>query len=261
MTEEARESTTSGNEEQQPARGMAALVAHISTHRVDFALWCTRFMTIIFTLSFFIPLFGSPSSAYSKVLLSNAATSALRLHQRLPRVQLTRDFFTALLLEDSAHYLMYSLLFLSAAPFTVALIPPFLFALLHICSTSLQLADLIGPVALSGLRVFIALIEMQSANILKTIAFTEIFLMPSVVVMIFGGRASLLTVFMYYRFLTLRYASRRNPYSRNTFSELRLLVESLAARPVVPRPIADTAHKVIALVCRLAPPVAPPAAQ
>ena len=55
---------------------------------------------------------------YSKALLANAATSALRLHQRLPRVQLSREFFGALLIEDSAHYLLYSLVFLYSAPIT-----------------------------------------------------------------------------------------------------------------------------------------------
>lgn len=48
--------------------------------------------------------------------MNNAATSALRLHQRVPRVQLTRQFLETLLLEDSCHYLFYSLIFLYTAP-------------------------------------------------------------------------------------------------------------------------------------------------
>ena len=36
-----------------------------------------------------------------KALMANAATSALRLHQRLPQVQFTREFLTQFLLEDS----------------------------------------------------------------------------------------------------------------------------------------------------------------
>lgn len=53
--------------------------------------------------------------------MNNAATSALRLHQRVPRVQLTRQFLETLLLEDSCHYLFYSLIFLYAAPVTCIL--------------------------------------------------------------------------------------------------------------------------------------------
>ena len=55
---------------------------------------------------------------YSKALLANAATSALRLHQRLPRVALTREFFGQLFIEDSAHYLLYSMTFLYCPPIT-----------------------------------------------------------------------------------------------------------------------------------------------
>jgi hypothetical protein len=37
-----------------------------------------------------------------------------------------------------------------------------------------------------------------------------------------------MTPFIYYQFLTLRYTSRRNPYTRNMFHELRLATESVA---------------------------------
>ena len=50
--------------------------------------------------------------------MANAATSALRLHQRLPNVQFSREFLGRMLLEDSAHYLFYSILFLYNAPIT-----------------------------------------------------------------------------------------------------------------------------------------------
>ena len=35
-----------------------------------------------------------------------------------------------------------------------------------------------------------------------------------------------MTPFIYYHFLTLRYTSRRNPYTRNMFHELRLATEA-----------------------------------
>lgn len=61
-------------------------------------------------------------SMYSKALLANAATSALRLHQRLPRVAMTREFFGQLFMEDSAHYLLYSMMFLYSAPITCTIL-------------------------------------------------------------------------------------------------------------------------------------------
>ena len=71
-------------------------------------------------------------SMYQKSLLSNAATSALRLHQRLPNFQLNREFFALLLLEDSAHYLFYSLIFVYSHPITSILIYSLYFTRLYV---------------------------------------------------------------------------------------------------------------------------------
>lgn len=57
----------------------------------------------------------SQQSSGQKVLIAGALTSALRLHQRMPQFRLNREFLTALLAEDSAHYLLYSVLMLYTA--------------------------------------------------------------------------------------------------------------------------------------------------
>lgn len=55
---------------------------------------------------------------YQRALLANALTSALRLHQRLPRFQLSRAFLAQALQEDSCHYLLYSLILVNSYPIT-----------------------------------------------------------------------------------------------------------------------------------------------
>lgn len=75
--------------------------------------------TLIHTLQLLIvPFARSPVSAFYKALLGNAATSALRLHQRIParEISLSREFLARFFLEDSAHYLFYSLIFMNVAP-------------------------------------------------------------------------------------------------------------------------------------------------
>lgn len=66
---------------------------------------------------------GHPYSSYQRVLLSNAATSALRLHQRMPNFQFSRAYIASLFLEDSAHYLFFSLVFLTSSPVSSILCP------------------------------------------------------------------------------------------------------------------------------------------
>lgn len=84
---------------------------------------------------------SNAQTAYNKVLLANVATSALRLHQRLPRISLTREFLSQLLMEDSCHYLFFSLTFLYVQPMVLILFPVVLFAVLHSASYSLTLLD------------------------------------------------------------------------------------------------------------------------
>jgi len=213
-----------------------ALLAHVGAHKIECGLWATRVATVAFALAYFLPVFGNnPHDGYYKTLAASAATSALRLHQRLPRVQLNREFLAQLVAEDSAHYLFFALIFLFAQPVTVALLPVTLFATLHAASYSLTLLDCLGQTSWWGARMLISLVELQSRNILRMVAFSEIFLMPLMVVLIFTGRASLLSPFLYYRFLGFRYASRRNPYCRTMFHELRLAAEEAASSPRMPQ--------------------------
>ncbi len=226
----------------------------MSAHKLDCGLWATRLATVFFALGYFLPVFGGdPRQAYYKSLAANAATSALRLHQRLPAVRLNREFLALLLSEDSAHYLFFSLIFMFAQPVTVALLPAVLFAFLHAASYSLTLLDALGSNSWWGARMLISLVELQSRNILRMAAFTEVFLFPLTVVFVFTGRSPLLTPFVYYRFLGLRYASRRNPYCRTIFHELRLAAEEAASSPKMPQAARNATFKVINFVSGLAP--------
>ncbi|KAF4530089.1 hypothetical protein B566_EDAN001345 [Ephemera danica] len=201
-----------------PPRGALnwdGLINHVKEHKLDVALWFTRIITIFFTFTYFIPFFGNPYSAYYKALMSNAATSALRLHLRMPRVQLSQQFLAQLLLEDSCHYLFYSLIFLYVSPVTYP------WTELLVGSKN---AHLSGGVPI-----------LQYA----------------------AGRAGLLTPFIYYNFLSLRYSSRRNPYTRNMFRDMRVMVETTANKPGVPAFLRSWLTNAIALVCRLAPRQAP----
>jgi len=241
------------SENNQRQRGWVAFKEHVSTHKIDLALWGTRLATLCFTVGYILPLFGSPYNSYYKALMANAATSALRLHQRLPQPQFNRQFLVQFLTEDSAHYLLFSLIFLWAGPITLVLAPVFLFALLHFASQSLTLLDTLGQNSWWGARMMISLVEFQSRNILRMVAFNEIFLMPLSIFMIFAGRTTIITPFLYYRFLGLRYGSRRNPYCRTMFHELKLSMEAIAYNQNCPAFVRTAIYRGIGFVSNLAP--------
>ncbi|KAK9886963.1 hypothetical protein WA026_019221 [Henosepilachna vigintioctopunctata] len=250
-------SETDANSESTSRRGLNidALKVHIFTHKIDCALWAIRMSIIMFTIGYFIPIFGSSQSAYNKALIANAAVSALRLHQRIPQFQFSRTFLAVLLQEDSCHYLFYSLIFIyDIQPVTIVLMPIVLFAILHSASYSLTLLDTLGQNSWWGARLLISLIEFQSLNILRLVAFVEIVLMPFSVFLILLGRARLMTPFIYYHFLFQRYSSRRNPYTRNMFRELRVLLESTATKPNLPGFVKSLLLGIVNFTCKLAPP-------
>jgi len=232
------------------------VIAHMVQHKVETGLWLTRIFTVLCAVLFLLPIMGgNPYSWYQRALCAAAASSALRLHQRVPQVQLNLAFLKSLLLEDSAHYLMYCVIFLNSAPLTMALVPVFLFALLHACNFTKLVLNLMGEGSMQFVRTAVGKLEAQQVNILRFIASTEIFLMPAVVVMIFSGKASFFLPFLYYRFLTLRYASRRNPYNRTLFAEFRVATEYLVSKPQCPQFLRNACFSGIGFISRLAPQV------
>ncbi|KAK0167578.1 hypothetical protein PV327_004957 [Microctonus hyperodae] len=227
-------STTSADSSTQIEKGWGALKKHVISNKIMAGLWATRLFTLLFTIGYIIPLFGNPYNAYYKVLMSSAATSALRLHQRVPVIQLNMQFVEMLLLEDSCHYLLYSSIFLYVSPVTLVLVPLFLFALLHFASYSLTLLDTLGQNSCWPVRLSISLVEFQSRNILRLCALCEIMILPLTIILVFTGRAGLLTPFVYYQFLKMRLSSRRNQYTRNTFYEIRTALAAASVSSSLP---------------------------
>ncbi|KAK7096755.1 transmembrane protein 33-like [Littorina saxatilis] len=256
-TDNANNSSASDNGTTTPPPSSAqgtTVMGQLMANKVETLLWLTRIITIVCTIMFFLPFFGgNPYSLYQRALIASAATSALRLHQRIPAVQFNMDFLRRLFTEDSCHYLFFAILFINAYPITMAVVPVFLFALLHACSFTKLLVNTMGPNSMQFLRNMVGKLEQQQVNILRFIACNEIFLMPAVIVMVFSGKGSFFLPFVYYRFLTLRYQSRRNPYCRTLFAELRMTVEYLCGKPQCPQFLRNVCYKAIALISRLAP--------
>ncbi|XP_010895522.1 transmembrane protein 33 [Esox lucius] len=230
-------------------------VQFMLANKLETAMWLSRLFTVYCSVMFILPLLGPQAAAnfYQRALLANALTSALRLHQRLPHFQLSRAFLAQALQEDSCHYLLYSLILVNSYPITMSIFPVFLFSLLHATTYTKKVLDAVGPNSLPFVRNFLNKLTANQQNILKFIACNEIFLMPATVFMLFSGQGSLLQPFIYYRFLTLRYTSRRNPYCRTLFSELRILLEHFVMKPTCPAFFRRMCLNSIAFMSRLAP--------
>ncbi|KAJ8269509.1 hypothetical protein COCON_G00121160 [Conger conger] len=238
-----------------PPQARQGPVQFMLSNKVETAMWLSRLFTVYCSVLFILPLLGLLEAAnfYQRALLANALTSALRLHQRLPHFQLSRAFLAQALQEDSCHYLLYSLILVNSYPITMGIFPVFLFSLLHATTYTKRVLDTVGPNSLAFVRNLLDKLTANQQNILKFIACNEIFLMPATVFLLFSGQGSLLQPFIYYRFLTLRYSSRRNPYCRTLFTELRVLLEHLIMKPACPAFFRRMCLNSIAFISRLAP--------
>ncbi|OQV16680.1 putative Transmembrane protein 33 [Hypsibius exemplaris] len=233
--------------------GMAGL---LSDKRTDLLMNVTRLFVLIFTLGYLTGLGGN--AAFHKALMAMAASSALRLYQR------TREpgsrggggsyaqTFAALLNEDSCHHLLYCILFLIGSPVTFVLLPICVFAFLHSMSFFVKLSNEMN-MGTALFRPIGRLLEAEQQRLLMTAAVGEIMMMLVSVFMVVTGKIMLVAPFMYYRFLQLRYRSRRNPYCRLVFTQLRIGAERIALQ--APPVVGNVITKAVAFISRLAPAV------
>ncbi|PAV89500.1 hypothetical protein WR25_23464 [Diploscapter pachys] len=247
----------------------------VSENMSSSILCFTRLLTLYFAFSFVFPIFSvvSYESAYYKTLAAAAATYLLRLKDRVTNFTFSREFLMSLVIEasvlslfcrrktyripdtDSFHYFIYSTLFMMSAPVTMALLPLVLYAALQAASFLVKMFAETGHGGNAWVLKLDHFTRMQTQNCLGIIACAEIFLVPIVISMLFMGKGSLLMPFIYYRFLTLRYASRRNPSTRQAFFQMRCSLEQVASSPSCPALIRNMIHKSIALLSSWAPPV------
>ncbi|XP_046853392.1 transmembrane protein 33-like [Xenia sp. Carnegie-2017] len=252
------------SEQTSPSTNWNAVKVFFMENKIDSLLWMTRMFTVINVIWYLIPIFSPFASltCYKRALICNAAVSALRLHQRIPNFQFTRQYFVELFQEDSCHYLLYSLMFLyTAIPVTAALLPIGIFAVLHTLSFSKKLLDILGTAAVFRVGILrwarngIDKVQTNQISLLRMIASTEIMIMLLTIALVFSGTAGLLLPFMYYKFLTFRYASRRNPYSRLVFGEFRIMFQQMAMNAKCPGFVRNLIFSFIRFISNLAPPV------
>lgn len=229
---QASNSTASGTTAANSPRGWEHVITHIKGHKIDFILAVTRALTVLCTLSYLVGFPGPASNRFKQALLMNAATSSLRLHQRMPPPplsQLNRNYFANLIREDSFHYLVFPFMFFTGLPITLALLPCALYALFNLAIYAISILDKLGDQEPLRLEISNFVAKYQQ-SLLYTIALSEVALMPVVVVSVFTKVVSLLVPIFYYRFLLLRYNSTRNAHLKMLITEIRTFATTYISR-------------------------------
>lgn len=204
-------------------------------NKLDAAAWCIRMYIVILSV-FYILLGGALPSVdtnYKKALIANAFVACIRLHQRMNgQFALSKAHMEMVFREDSAHYLIFSIIFLmQPIKITMALMPIAIMAMVHAVKYGFRVLEAIGTDKGRSLLNFVA---VKQQILFRLVALTEIFLMPALVVMVCLGRAQIFSPFLYYRYVKLRYSSQRNAYCRQVFYELRMTAHQYKSSPSMP---------------------------
>lgn len=226
------QSRADGGSDSSNARGWDAVMEHVKSRKIEFIMAVTRTLTVLCTISYLLGIPGPAQNRYKQALLMNAATSSLRLHQRMPPPQmnqLSRAYFTNLMKEDSFHYLIFPLMFFTGQPITLALLPCSLYALFNLAVYAITILDKLGDQ--EELKVKISnFVAKYQQSLLHTIALSEVAMMPIAVVSVFTRVVSILVPLFYYRFLLLRYNSSRNAHLRLLISQIKAKALAIASR-------------------------------
>ena len=208
------------------------IVEHIKDHKIDFILAVTRALTVLCTLSYLIGFPGPASNRFKQALLMNAATSSLRLHQRMPPPQLSqlsRTYFLNLFKEDSFHYLIFPLMFVTGHPVALALLPCSLYAIFNLAVYAISILDKVGNQDQLKARIS-DLVARYQQNLLHTVALSEVTMMPVVAIGVLTKTVGIFVPFLYYRFLVLRYNSTRNAHLKMLVSQITTMARAQASR-------------------------------
>lgn len=244
----------SDGNQQRNNEGLQAVVDHMFNSKIDATVWLTRVGTVIFFIFCpFAMIIGNPWGCYKRSLLCNAAACSLCLHQNLQNVHLSEDFFNLLLMDDCFHYLLFSLTFLFSHHSILVLISLVLYNLWSCSQYSLEILNKLGEGTSSIGRFFRNINEHYENDILTLVAWAEVLIMPLSIVMLLTGYGSLWEPFMYYQFLSLRYASRTGTYTREVFHELKVIVETYADNPSLPDIIRQFLRNMISFISQLSP--------
>lgn len=226
----ASSSSSNDNANRTARGGWDAVSQHIANHKIDMILAITRALTILCSLAFLVGIFGQPENRYKQALLMTAATSSLRLHQRMPPPPLrlmNLSYLSNLIKEDSFHYLMFPFLFFFERPLTLTLLPCSLYAIFNLAVYAITLLDKYG--GHDQLKMQISnLIAKYQQSLLHAIALSELALMALVSIGFKSVR--FLVIIFYYRFLLLRYNSTRNAHLRTLVAQVKTIGQSYLGR-------------------------------
>lgn len=223
-------------------------------------LFALRVIVFVTGLLATIPLLGSRMAVncYVVCLRCGLFLYSLRFLQRKNQTQVpvfSRQFIDFFISEDSGHYLWYCFFYQGYYPSPLLLFPILLYTVFQVPKYFSELSKFLSPSIRSPAGRLHNYIHSKQPSILRFIASAEIFLMIVVTYNLLSGSGNLLAPVVHYYFLKWRYQSRRNPYVRIMFGELRIVMQTVSSSQKCPQFLKNFIERSVAYLSSLAPPL------
>ncbi|KAI8902617.1 hypothetical protein BC833DRAFT_572694 [Globomyces pollinis-pini] len=191
-------------------------------------LWFVGHLTTVSQAIF--SLIYSGTWNYYKAFYGTLISYAIILYKSHGVPQLNKDFLAKTLQDENAQYFLVALVWSTAAPIKVALIPFATFSLFH--SMGYIRSEFIpkvfpgntlpqSKVVASGINSFMTKYQAQA---ITYVAYSEVWvILPMTIITIFWGGTSFFTPIMYSQFLQFRYLS--SPITREVFTTSELTLD------------------------------------
>lgn len=232
------------------AAAPGGLMAFFTHNRVDVFATVMRCFLVFQCI---LLAMGGSMEAYHYVMFAAVTVNAIRLLQRIGRPQFNTMYLQSAMLEDSSHYVLYALLFLTTAPSLLVAIPVTVFAIFHIIEFIRKLLAATGRRD-GSLDARLAAIQLKSSIAYQFVARMELIILIVVILRVFQGISLFAAVLImsYTNFLQMRYMSRRNRYPRQAWHDLRVFIDGVAANERCPGIVRTIIGKATGMVDNIA---------
>ncbi|EGG13307.1 transmembrane protein [Cavenderia fasciculata] len=244
-TSSTRQNTNSNSSRPSPAPSASAPPPPPATQskftKILYIAWVVaQISTFVFSLAFLI--LGRPVFYY-RAFLAGIIGYSIPLFQTFEG-RFNRSQIDVILKNENTHFLGFCLIFyiLSGQPSIVNLAPNLIYSFFHIV-----------PIARPYIRIpfvlkYLDLAQTKKQTAIQLAVSTEAMIMLGLIFGLFTGGSSIIIIFVYYKFLKLRYNT--NNLSQLIWNEYGNRVEELTRKPWMPSMVSNIILKIKAFVSR-----------
>eukprot|EP00126_Sphaerothecum_destruens_P000292 Sdes_comp10343_c0_seq1m1989 len=239
-------SSSTRNSSSNVSGSLLALKNYILSNRLQFLWGLSHIFLVLNSLFYiFLPLSAFSIDCFRRAMKGGIVSYCISVHFETGNVRFSREYLQRLYANESFHYLLLCVLFLTAHPLTAVLVPLLIYSSAHASTFVVNLAriSLSQPARIVNFFEKIEPYRFQAASFA---AMAEIFVFLILFFQLFYGQSGFMMLFMYGQFLRGRYLL--SSFSRTAFYTIHTETEKLLMHPYCPVAVRNLYSKAVLMV-------------